>query len=83
MASEWSVAVGSARILVASEPPSMVGVFQQHVELLEDFADDGGYFFVAVADDEEWPSLVVSQRYGSFTPAFAPGALIEGPPSCP
>ncbi|WP_433303437.1 hypothetical protein ACQP2F_12005 [Actinoplanes sp. CA-030573] len=73
--------VGTTQILVGLAPPAVLGVFQQHADLVEDFpdADDravGGYFFVAVDDgDGEWPRLVVTQRYAPSGPGFSPGVL--------
>jgi hypothetical protein len=73
--------VGETRILVALAPPSILDVYRQHAELAEDFpsADErgeAGYSFVAVGDGEQWPRLVVTQRFAPAGPGFAPGVLL-------
>jgi hypothetical protein len=73
--SEVSIAVGSVRILAALEPPSSLGLYQRHAVLVDDFAGDGRYFFLAVADGQDPPSLVVTQRFEPYGPGFAPGVL--------
>jgi len=75
-----AVAVGETRILVGLTLPSILGVFRQHAELVEDFPvpDCGtvdGHVFVAVEDGGDWPRLVVTQRYAPSGPGFAPGVL--------
>jgi hypothetical protein len=78
--SPLSLAVGATQILVGVTPPDVLGIYREHAELAEDFpiADDradDGYFFVAVNDDGEWPSLVVTQRYAPSGPGFDPAVL--------
>jgi hypothetical protein len=60
----------------------MLDSYRQNADLVEDFdvaedRYDGGYFFVAVAVDRDWPSLVVTQRFFSPSGAgFDAGALL-------
>ena len=67
--------------MVGLTPPSSAGIFRQHADLAEDFpvADEttiDGYFFVALTEDaDEWPRLLVTQRYAPCAPGFPPGVL--------
>jgi hypothetical protein len=75
------VTVGDVQILVVLAPPSTLGVYQLHAELVEVFSSadepgDVGYAFVAVNDGGEWPRLVVTQRFSPASPGFAPGVLL-------
>ena len=75
------VAVGGTRLVVSLAPPSSAGIMRQHADLAEDFPVAGdtaidGYFFVALTEDaDEWPRLVVTQRYAPCGPGFPPGVL--------
>lgn len=71
-----AVAVGGTQIVVGLAPPDILGIYRQHADLVEDFADPGGgYLFVAVDDGGDWPRLVVTQRYAPSGPGFTPGVL--------
>jgi hypothetical protein len=75
------VSVGEMQVLVGSAAPSMLAIYEQHADLVEHFRQvDGheaaGYFFVAINEGEEWPRLVVTQRFHPVGPGFAPGVLL-------
>ena len=76
----FRVAVGDYSLLVHRGPlPGLYGEYRQHAALAEEFAlvsPDGEACLVAVATGDEWPSLVVAQRFEPCAGGFDPGVLL-------
>jgi hypothetical protein len=75
------VTVGDVQILVVLAPPSTLGVYQLHAEIVEVFssADEPGMSATPSLRSTmagEWPRLVVTQRFSPASPGFAPGVLL-------
>jgi hypothetical protein len=76
----FRVAVGKCSLLVHRGPlPGVYGGYRHRAALAEEFAldsPDGEACLVAVATGDEWPSLVVAQRFEPCAGGFDPGVLL-------
>ena len=77
-----AVVVGRFVVMVATRPPEMLSHYLAHAAVVDEFPaqDDrtvSGYCFVGVkAGLQDWPQLVVSQRFSPAGYGFAPGVLL-------
>ena len=73
-------AVGGWGVITAPGIPAIMAEYQRHAGLCERFEgepEDDGSLFVGVArPGEDWPSLVVAQRWGPTGGSFTPGVLV-------
>jgi hypothetical protein len=73
-------AVGGWGILTAAGSPTILDEYRERATLEERFTgdpDDDGSLFTAVArPGEDWPSLIVTQRWGPTGAGFRPGVLV-------
>lgn len=77
----FRISVGEYQIgCQADRPPDLLSEYQQRATLAEDFgvANEVGasVCFVSVGRPQEWPSLVVIQRYSPAGFGFVPGVLL-------
>jgi hypothetical protein len=77
----FRVSVGEYEVCCqAGGLPEMLSEYQQHAALSEDFGvvDESGssICFVSVGRVQQWPSLVVIQRYAPAGCGFVPGVLV-------
>lgn len=86
--SEAQVVVGADgwRVHTARGRPSLLEVYREHATCAEDFVDlemdEDGYLFVGVErPGDDWPSLVVTQRF-SPSIGFTPGVLLVPATGC-
>ena len=74
------ISSGDYRIHVAEEIPALHDTFLTHARRVESFdlAAQEAFLFVAVSlPGDDWPSLVVQQRYGpGGSSGFTPGLLV-------
>ncbi len=77
-----SVEVAGWRLITSSTPPTIASAYRTHAELQDDFdelerGDGRGYFFTAIGlGNEDWPGLVVTQRFTPSVGGFSPGVLV-------
>ena len=77
----FRIAVGRHSLLVHRGPlPGLYGEYRKQAVLAEEFGDlgsaEGEACFVAVGTADEWPVLVVAQRFEPCVPGFDPGVLL-------
>jgi hypothetical protein len=74
------IAVGGWGVITAPGFPTIMAEYRSHAGLYERFEgepEDDGNLFVGVArPGEDWPSLVVTQRWGPTGGGFTPGVLV-------
>jgi hypothetical protein len=77
-----AVVVDRYVVMVGTRPPEMLAHYLSHAAVVDEFAtqDDrtvSGYCFVGVKLElQDWPQLVVSQRFSPAGYGFAPGVLL-------
>lgn len=75
-----TITVGEYSILVQRHGmPAILDDYRKHAALVEEFdlsAAEGELCFFAVAKPNEWPFLVVAQRFSPSSPGFEPGILL-------
>ena len=73
-------AVGAWGVLTAHGMPLILDEYRSRAGLSEQFPgdpdDDGGVFVAIARPGEDWPGLVVTQRWGPTGAGFRPGVLI-------
>ena len=73
-------AVGGWGVMTAAGFPTILDEYRSRARLHERFAghqdDDGGLFVGVARPGEDWPSLVVTQRWGPTGAGFTPGVLV-------
>jgi hypothetical protein len=77
-----AVVVDRFVVLVATRPPELLGQYLSHATVVDEFAAEdertvSGYCFIGVKLGlQDWPRLVVSQRFSPAGYGFAPGVLL-------